>query len=227
MKRTKQILSVFLSFCMIISCMVGMSLTAYAADEVSENISLVNGQSLVLGTHYSVSGEFENESGIHVYNKDPMTINARKGETITKVVLTYNWGNYKSSLSASPGTFDGNATISDINAQQVTISSSDTRGVKISAVTVYFEGSLSNPTVTLTGGANAKSSGGLLTQSYLPGAMDTVTYTALTGATFPAFENFTQNGVTVKRTSDTLLFQVRPRQTQRSLFPMPNRQAKS
>ena len=183
----------------------GTTIIAHAADEVSENISLVNGQSLVLGTHYSVSGEFENEYGIHVYNKKPMTINARKGETITKVVLTYSWGNNKSSLSASAGTFDGNATISDINAQQVTISSSNTSGVKISAVRVYFEGSLSNPTVTLTGGANAKSSGGLLTQSYLPGAMDTVTYTALTGATFPEFETYMLNGVTVERTSDTVV----------------------
>ena len=75
----------------------------------------------------------------------------------------------------------------------------------ISAVTVYFEGSLSNPTVTLTGGANAKSSGGLLKQSYLPGAMDTVTYTALTGASFPEFETNKQNGVTVERTSDTVV----------------------
>lgn len=203
--KIRKILSIALTLVMLLGLFPGMSLTAYAADEVSENISLVNGQSLVLGTHYSVSGEFENESGIHVYNKDPMTINARKGETITKVVLTYSWGNYKSSLSASAGTFDGNATISDINAQQVTISSSNTAGVKISAVRVYFEGDLNNPTVTLTGGANAKSSGGLLTQSYLPGAMDTVTYTALTGATFPAFENFTQNGVTVERTSDTVV----------------------
>lgn len=204
-KTGRKLLSFLLTLAMLVGLMPGMGLTAYAADEVSENISLVNGQSLVLGTHYSVSGEFENESGIHVYNKGPMTINARKGETITKVVLTYSWGNNKSSLSASAGTFDGNATISDINAQQVTISSSNTSGVKISAVRVYFEGSLSNPTVTLTGGANAKSSGGLLTQSYLLGAMDTVTYTALTGATFPAFENFTQNGVTVERTSDTVV----------------------
>ena len=204
-KTGTKALSWLLSLAMLFSLVPGMGLTALAADEVSENISLVNGQSLVLGTHYSVSGEFENESGIHVYNKGPMTINARKGETITKVVLTYSWGNNKSSLSASPGTFDGNATISDINAQQVTISSSHAAGVKISAVTVYFEGSLSNPTVTLTGGANAKSSGGLLTQSYLPGAMDTVTYTALTGAAFPEFETFTQNGVTVERTSDTVV----------------------
>lgn len=189
----------------------GTTIIAHAADEVSENISLVASPSANLktisGTHYSVSCGYmcAAESGMQVCTAGALTINARKGETITKVVLTYNWGNNKSSLSASAGTFDGNATISDINAQQVTISSSNTAGVKISAVTVYFEGSLSNPTVTLTGGANAKSSGGLLTQSYLPGAMDTVTYTALTGAAFPEFETYTQNGVTVERTSDTVV----------------------
>ena len=187
------------------------AITASAADEVSENISLVASDSsnlkTISGTHYSVSCGYMSagSSGMQVCKAGAMTINARKGETITKVVLTYNWGNNKSSLSASAGTFDGNATISDINAQQVTISSSNTAGVKISAVRVYFEGSLSNPTVTLTGGANAKSSGGLLTQSYLPGAMDTVTYTALTGASFPEFETYTQNGVTVERTSDTVV----------------------
>ena len=189
----------------------GTTIIAHAADEVSENISLVASDSsnlkTISGTHYSVSCGYMSagSSGMQVCKAGAMTINARKGETITKVVLTYNWGNNKSSLSASSGTFDGNATISGINAQQVTISSSNTAGVKISAVTVYFEGSLSNPTVTLTGGANAKSSGGLLTQSYLPGAMDTVTYTAITGAAFPEFETFTQNGVTVERTSDTVV----------------------
>ncbi|MEE5994226.1 MAG: hypothetical protein V3G42_13480, partial [Oscillospiraceae bacterium] len=189
----------------------GTTIIAHAADEVSENISLVASVSsnlkTISGTHYSVSCGYlcAGSTGMTVNSFGALTINARKGETITKVVLTYNWGNNKSSLSASAGTFDGNATISDINAQQVTISSSSDAGVKISAVTVYFEGSLSNPTVTLTGGANAKSSGGLLTQSYLPGAMDTVTYTALTGAAFPEFETYTQNGVTVERTSDTVV----------------------
>lgn len=209
--KIRKILSIALTLVMLLGLFPGMSLTAYAADEVSENISLVASDSsnlkTISGTHYSVSCGYMSagSSGMQVCKAGAMTINARKGETITKVVLTYNWGNNKSSLSASAGTFDGNATISDINAQQVTISSSNTAGVKISAVRVYFEGSLSNPTVTLTGGANAKSSGGLLTQSYLPGAMDTVTYTALTGATFPAFETFTQNGVTVERTSDTVV----------------------
>ena len=209
--KIRKILSIALTLVMLLGLFPGMSLTAYAADEVSENISLVASDSsnlkTISGTHYSVSCGYmtANSSGMQVCKAGALTINARKGETITKVVLTYNWGNNKSSLSASAGTFDGNATISDINAQQVTISSSNTSGVKISAVRVYFEGSLSNPTVTLTGGANAKSSGGLLTQSYLPGAMDTVTYTAITGAAFPEFETFTQNGVTVERTSDTVV----------------------
>lgn len=211
MKTKKRFFGILLSLVLVLGLFPGMSLTAYAADEVSENISLVASDSsnlkTISGTHYSVSCGYMSagSSGMQVCKSGALTINARKGETITKVVLTYSWGNYKSSLSASAGTFDGNATISDINAQQVTISSSNTAGVKISAVRVYFEGDLNNPTVTLTGGANAKSSGGLLTQSYLPGAMDTVTYTALTGAAFPAFENFTQNGVTVERTSDTVI----------------------
>ena len=211
-KTGRRVLSFLLTLVMVVGLIPGMSLTAYAAaDEVSENISLVASDSsnlkTISGTHYSVSCGYMSagSSGMQVCKAGAMTINARKGETITKVVLTYSWGNYKSSLSASAGTFDGNATISDINAQQVTISSSNTSGVKISAVRVYFEGSLSNPTVTLTGGANAKSSGGLLTQSYLPGAMDTVTYTAITGAAFPEFETFIQNGVTVERTSDTVV----------------------
>ena len=211
MKTKKRFFGILLSLVLVLGLFPGMSLTAYAADEVSENISLVASDSsnlkTISGTHYSVSCGYTSagSSGMQVCKAGAMTINARKGETITKVVLTYSWGNNKSSLSASAGTFDGNATISDINAQQVTISSSNTAGVKISAVRVYFEGSLSNPTVTLTGGANAKSSGGLLTQSYLPGAMDTVTYTAITGAAFPEFETFTQNGVTVERTSDTVV----------------------
>ena len=210
-KTGRKLLGVLLMLAMVIGLLPGMGLTAYAADEVSENISLVASNSANLetisGTHYSVSCGYmvANDKGMTVNKFGALTINARKGETITKVILSYSEGGNRTSLSASIGTFDGNSTITGINAQQVSISSSSTAGVKISAVTVYFEGSLSNPTVTLTGGANAKSSGGLLTQSYLPGAMDTVTYTALTGAAFPEFETFTQNGVTVERTSDTVV----------------------
>ncbi|MBE6819054.1 MAG: hypothetical protein E7517_07875, partial [Ruminococcaceae bacterium] len=178
---------------------------APAADEVSETISLAYAPFYTIsGTHYTVSADnLVGESALTINDMHPMTINARKGETITKVVLTYSTGDNKNTLFASAGTFDGDATFSNINAQQVTISSRE--NVNISGVTVYFEGNLNNPTVTLTGGANAKSSGGLSTQSYLPGAMDTVTYTALADATFPEFETYTLNGVTVERTSEKVV----------------------
>ena len=210
-KLGRKLLSVLLALAMVVGLMPGMRLTAYAADEVSENISLVasasSNLSTISGTHYSVSCGYmvADDKGMRVNSFGALTINARKGETISKVILSYSEGGYRNTLSASIGTFDGNSTITGINAQQVSISSTSTTGVIISAVTVYFEGDLNNPTVTLTGGAYAKSSGGLLTQSYLPGAMDTVTYTALTGATFPEFETYTLNGVTVERTSDTVV----------------------
>ena len=199
--KLKKVLSVLLVAVMLLSV---MPLSAFAADEVSETISLAYGQSPISGTHYSVSADnLVGESALTINDIHPMTINARKGETITKVVLTYSRVDDKNTLSASAGTFDGDATFSNINAQQVTISSRD--NVDISAVRVYFEGNLNNPTVTLTGGANAKSSGGLSTQSYLPGAMDTVTYTALADATFPEFEAYTLNGITVERTSEKVV----------------------
>ncbi|MBR3149916.1 MAG: hypothetical protein IKF64_07075, partial [Eubacterium sp.] len=177
----------------------------YKKAEVSETISLAYAPlSTISGTHYTVSADnLVGESALTINDMHPMTINARKGETITKVVLTYRTGDDKDTLSASSGTFDGDATFSNINAQQVTISSWE--NVDISGVTVYFDGDINDPTMTLTGGANAKSSGGLSTQSYLPGAMDTVTYTALADATFPEFETYTLNGVTVERTSDTVV----------------------
>ena len=58
--------------------------------------------------------------------------------------------------------------------------------------------------VTLSGGAYATASGGATTQNVTPGqAMTTVTYTANSGYTFPAFSNSTTNGVTLTRVSDT------------------------
>lgn len=219
--KSKKVIAALCTLAVVVSSVGGLpfgglrlfdtAVTASAADEVSENISLVasasSNLSTISGTHYSVSCGYmvADDKGMRVNSFGALTINARKGETISKVILSYSEGGYRNTLSASIGTFDGNSTITGINAQQVSISSTSTTGVIISAVTVYFEGDLNNPTVTLTGGAYAKSSGGLLTQSYLPGAMDTVTYTALTGATFPEFETYTLNGVTVERTSDTVV----------------------
>ena len=84
-------------------------IVAHAADEVSENISLVASEfsqlKTISGTHYSVScGYLEaGKQGMTVNSMGALTINARKGETITKVVLTYSWENEKDKISASAG----------------------------------------------------------------------------------------------------------------------------
>ena len=61
--------------------------------------------------------------------------------------------------------------------------------------------------VTLSGGANATTSGGATSQTGLTGAMTTVTYTANSGNKFPETSNLytTTNGITVTRTSDTVV----------------------
>ncbi|WP_081667493.1 fibronectin type III domain-containing protein [Butyrivibrio sp. MB2005] len=59
--------------------------------------------------------------------------------------------------------------------------------------------------VTLTGGANATTSGGATSQTGLTGAMTTVTYTANTGYYFAEFTDITNNGITAKRTSSTVV----------------------
>lgn len=58
-------------------------------------------------------------------------------------------------------------------------------------------------TVTLTGGANATTSGGSTTQTGVMSAMTSVTYTANTGYYFESFDNITNNGITASWTSAT------------------------
>ncbi|WP_163427920.1 hypothetical protein, partial [Eubacterium pyruvativorans] len=119
--KKKRLISIMLSLALVLGLMPGMSLTAYAADEVSENISLVASNSANLktisGTHYSVSCGYmvADDKGMTVNSFGALTINARKGEIITKVILSYSEGGYRNTLSASIGTFDGNSTITGIN----------------------------------------------------------------------------------------------------------------
>ena len=62
MKRTKQILSVFLSVCIIISCMVGMNVTVSAeeADTKTVDMTKLNADDIIDASNYdvTVSGEF-------------------------------------------------------------------------------------------------------------------------------------------------------------------------
>ena len=61
--------------------------------------------------------------------------------------------------------------------------------------------------VTLSGGANATTSGGATNQTGISGEMATVTYTADSGFKFPETSDYykTTNGITVARTSDTVV----------------------
>ena len=90
------------------------------------------------GTNFQATGEAKESGILHVSLYDTMVISARTGKTIVMVVFSYEWGQFKDTLSASPGTFDGNATVSNVNATSLTVSSSHLAGVNLSGVTVYY-----------------------------------------------------------------------------------------
>jgi hypothetical protein len=90
------------------------------------------------GTNFQATGEAKESGILHVSRYDTMVISARTSKTIVMVVFSYNWGQFKDTLSASPGTFDGNATVSNVNATSLTVSSSHSAGVDLSGVTVYY-----------------------------------------------------------------------------------------
>ena len=200
-KFTK-LLCLVLSLVMILGAVPFTRITAFAADELTETISLVGGSNSVSGTHFNASASDCNSGlGLEVSDSSSLVISARKDETITKVVLGYSLV-YKCT-SSDKGTFDGDATFSDINAKEITIYNNSYTVCGVNSVTVYYLGDSSKPSVTVTGGANADVSGGWTTQQYLPGAMDTLVYTAMTGASFKAFEPYTIDGITVERISST------------------------
>ncbi|WP_026670424.1 leucine-rich repeat protein [Butyrivibrio sp. AE3006] len=81
--------------------------------------------------------------------------------------------------------------------------------LKLNLSSVIFESgtntfSLKPYSVTLSGGANATIDGAT-SQTGLTGAMTTVTYTANTGYYFAEFTDITNNGITAKRTSSTVV----------------------
>ena len=169
MKQTKhKILSVFLSFCMIISCMVGMSVTAGAEqiEEESETISTTPNQvsftgevfSVTFGRHYgSIGGNIG-----HAYLGDTtssMTISSNasltKIEAVISVAVKFD-ADYIT-FSGGTGTKDGNViTITDITSDTIVVgwNGADDCGALISSVTVYY--SLATPhSITFDNGGTA------------------------------------------------------------------------
>ena len=137
-----------------------------------------------------------------------------------------NWGWYTASsatitvTAASDGYtitrvkfFNGNNTAFDeaapfqatLGSRSVVVGSTNLGMYGVTKIEVYgYAASAGNThTVTLTGGANATTSGGNTTQEGLSDAMETVTFTANDGYYFEDFTDITNNGITATRTSDT------------------------
>ena len=153
MKRTKQILSVFLSVCMIISCMVGMSVTA-SADDLYESFTTNTGASTYTGEHFTISvNDVGDWDGLFLWSREgkTATISAKNGETITKLEATRGYYNVND-ITCSDGTksVSGDvATFTNVNKSSVTLGGSD--AVQVKAVKVYYTEGSSTPATT-TGG---------------------------------------------------------------------------
>ena len=140
MKRTKtKILSVFLSFCMIISCMVGMSVTAQAAEK---SVTFTSN-----GTQdgITVSAKLYARNNFFANNTRNVTISSGSGN-ITKLEITdsamYTGRFTESHIVVTPGTksIQGSIlTVTDINAKSVTLSATDNQYWTTNKIVVYYE----------------------------------------------------------------------------------------
>ena len=120
--------------------------------------------------------------------------------------------------TCTPGTTNSSAVLVDGSSGKVAYSGNvwiaygvrpalklDLSKVVFDADTNTFSLKPSGYSVTITGGANATTSGGATSQTGLTDAMTTVTYTANTGYYFEDFTDITNNGITATRTSDTVV----------------------
>ena len=191
-------LSLLLTLVMLVGLLPGMTLTAYAA---STTVTLY-------------ANDISGSNFVHSFTKDNITITgtidcAAKNISGPGEFTTASGKFTKIEVTASDvdivgtgwsgGTWTGDAS-SSVSYDGAIM---DYRSGKLKIVfTIETADAYS---VTLSGGANATTSGGATSQTGLTGAMTTVTYTANSGYTFPAFSNSTTNGVTLTRVSDTVV----------------------
>ncbi len=159
--RGLKFLSLLLTLVLLVGLLPGMSLTAYAA-ETSETIYLtyddeeMMGPTEVTGIHFKVkSGKEMNYAGLKIDQWSTMNVSSIDETTITKVVWSYPDpadGSNANQLTVSPGSFDGNNTVTGINSSNLTVSTTSTGGVRISSITIYYEASDVTYTVTYAPG---------------------------------------------------------------------------
>ena len=126
----------------------GVDITSLLSEPPMETITFSSGsgtwdpdadETLYTGTHFKVTVSGESSGVITVNKWTNMEISATDGKTITKVVFNYNWKNNLDYLTFSSGTFDGNATVNNVNASTLTVTSSHAAGTKYNGVTIYYE----------------------------------------------------------------------------------------
>ena len=85
MTKTKhKILSVFLSFCMIISCMVGMSATSYAAELATDTTTWEPGDYVVPAGGVTISGHITVNGTVNLTLTEDTTLTANAGITLSE-----------------------------------------------------------------------------------------------------------------------------------------------
>ena len=164
MKKTKQILSVFLSVCMIISCMVGMTVTA-GADEASESFATNVARGTYTGDHIKISGTSRMDAdGDYLGTNFPWAIESLNGEIITKIVMTigyYGGSGYTAYVASTKGTLSdvndtdgGSFSFIDVNSTSAIISMTD-KQFQIKAVTVYYTSAPTAYKINMSNGGKA------------------------------------------------------------------------
>ena len=148
MKRTKQILSVFLSLCVIISCMAGISVTASAEDIYIENLHVND----TIASGVTITG-FDSDSthGPYLYVKETEIVGMWYVTTEALTVNRIENNCYYLVTSGSGSTHTHDFTYS---ASGATITATCTAGCDITTAPTL---TLTAPTLTVEGGEGSAS----------------------------------------------------------------------
>ena len=214
-QRGMKILAMLLTPAMLVGLMPGMGMTAYAAANKTITWDSSNWDGLFSidetgGSHTDENGitasgaafrkNFSNKNLVNMLANGAANFSISNGK-FSSIEIKYENKQLLKDLSTG-WTDNGNSLKWTGESNEITLSGYGFVSVTSIVFTIETADAYS---VTLSGGANATTSGGATSQTGLTGAMTTVTYTANSGYTFPAFSNSTTNGVTLTRVSDTVV----------------------
>ena len=149
---------------MIISCMVGMTVTA-GADEASESFATNVARGTYTGDHIKISGTSRMDAdGDYLGTNFPWAIESLNGEIITKIVMTigyYGGSGYTAYVASTKGTLSdvndtdgGSFSFIDVNSTSAIISMTD-KQFQIKAVTVYYTSAPTAYKINMSNGGKA------------------------------------------------------------------------